>query len=189
MNGFGEKKETMKTCLSPPWRDFSEPGVVPVSVSLVWGFLFFLPSLVERGWNMTESHSQHTAVLTHSEQDKEFSKEGCRARAHETPLRTITWTFVARMAAWVQTHFSLSLLLLKAASLNQKRRPNVPRGIILCSQDKQFKLREVLCRYFLAVVELCQKLLLKRSVNLYSVGMSLCEVPIAQVHQHFKENC
>lgn len=116
-------------------------------------------------------------------------KEGCRARAHETPLRTITRTFAARMSAWVQTHFSLSFLLLKAGSLNQKRRPNVPRGIILCSQDKQFKLREVLCRYFLAVVELCQKLLLKSSVNLYSVGMSLCEVPIAQVHQHFKENC
>lgn len=82
----------------------------------------------------------------------------------------------------------MSFLLLKAGSLNQKRQPTVPRGIILCKQDKQFKLEEVLCHYFLATMDLCQKLLLENSVNLYSVGMSLCEAPIAQVDQHFKEN-
>lgn len=182
-------KETMKPCFitSLAWFFSTQCGSIFYQYSLVCGFFyFFLPSLVVRGWAMRESHSQHSAVLTHSKKDKEFSKGGCRAGAYETPLWT--WTFAVTMAVWLQTHFSLSFLLLKAGSLNQKRRPKVPHGIILCKQDKQFKLNEALCHYFLATVEWCQKLLLKNSVNLYSVGMSLCEVPIAQVDQHFKKN-
>lgn len=66
MNGFGEKKEAMEPCLSPPWNDFFQSPVwFPFSSEQfsVRVFYFFSPlwwSVGEPGDNPIPS----TAVLT-----------------------------------------------------------------------------------------------------------------------------
>lgn len=88
----------------------------------VRGFYFFSP-LFGGAWVKQDRIPLPALCCANTKQDKEFSKEGCRAGAYETPLRTITGTFLVRMAGWLQTHFSLSFPLLKAGSQIRKGCP------------------------------------------------------------------